>query len=326
MWKFRKELMAYKNIKPYETGFLKVDSIHTLYYEVSGNPDGIPVLFIHGGPGGGTSERCREFFDPEFYKIVIFDQRGCGKSTPSGELRNNTTQDLINDIELLREKLNIEKMILFGGSWGSTLSLVYAIAHPERVIQMVLRGIFLCRWKDIDFLYEENGASNFFPFTFAKYKDYVDKHNPGVNSILTRYYELMTCGDYEKEVEAALHFANLENTAAVLVKNPDYKMDPKHAYEIGRIEAHYFVNNSFLPSNNFILENTSKIEHIKTRIVHGRFDTVCLPSAAYDLHKKLPNSELYLTEATSHSAFEKANFEKLCEFMEQIKQEYTSQK
>ncbi|AWX70168.1 prolyl aminopeptidase [Mycoplasmopsis anatis] len=305
----------YKNIIPYKSGFLNTESEHKIYYEVSGNQEGVPVIFLHGGPGGSSSEKHREFFDPKYYKIIIFDQRGCGKSTPSCSLINNTTDYLIQDINNLTKMLDIDKFILFGGSWGSTLALIYAIRNPERVLSLVLRGIFLCRKSDIDWLYQ-NGVEQFFPEYFEDYMNYLSAEER--KDALTSYYNRMTSSDRTVALQAATKFANLESITST-IKTVEPNSDDKHILEIATLEAHYFVNDSFLPSDNYILENTNKIENIPTYIVHGRYDMVCRPSSAYDLHKKLKNSQLYYTNLAGHSLFEEETKEKLFSIMEELK-------
>ncbi|MBW0594683.1 prolyl aminopeptidase [Mycoplasmopsis anatis] len=305
----------YKNIMPYKSGFLNTESEHKIYYEVSGNQEGVPVIFLHGGPGGSSSEKHREFFDPKYYKIIIFDQRGCGKSTPSCSLINNTTDYLIQDINNLTKMLDVDKFILFGGSWGSTLALIYAIRNPERVLSLVLRGIFLCRKSDINWLYQ-NGVEQFFPEYFEDYMNYLSEEER--KDALTSYYKRMTSSDRTVALQAATKFANLESITST-IKTVEPNSDDKHILEIATLEAHYFVNDSFLPSDNYILENTNKIENIPTYIVHGRYDMVCRPSSAYDLHKKLKNSQLHYTNLAGHSLFEEETKEKLFSIMEELK-------
>ncbi|WP_225247617.1 prolyl aminopeptidase [Mycoplasmopsis anatis] len=300
---------------PYKSGFLNTESEHKIYYEVSGNQEGVPVIFLHGGPGGSSSEKHREFFDPKYYKIIIFDQRGCGKSTPSCSLINNTTDYLIQDINNLTKMLDVDKFILFGGSWGSTLALIYAIRNPERVLSLVLRGIFLCRKSDINWLYQ-NGVEQFFPEYFEDYMNYLSEEER--IDALTSYYKRMTSSDRTVALQAATKFANLESITST-IKTVEPNSDDKHILEIATLEAHYFVNDSFLPSDNYILENTNKIENIPTYIVHGRYDMVCRPSSAYDLHKKLKNSQLYYTNLAGHSLFEEETKEKLFSIMEELK-------
>lgn len=308
----------YKNIIPYESGFMDTESEHKIYYEVSGNQNGIPVVFLHGGPGGSSSEKHREFFDPMYYKIIIFDQRGCGKSTPSCLLKNNTTDHLVDDINNLTKMLNVEKFILFGGSWGSTLALIYAIRHPEKVLSLVLRGIFLCRKSDIDWLYQ-SGVEQFFPEYFENYMNHLNKIER--RDALSSYYKRMTSTDKNVALQAATKFANLESITST-IKTVEPNSDDKHILEIATLEAHYFVNDSFLPSDNYILENTKNIENIPTYIVHGRYDMVCRPSSAYDLHKKLKKSQLYYTNLAGHSLFESETSQKLFDIMEELKHKF----
>ncbi|RIV16199.1 prolyl aminopeptidase [Mycoplasmopsis gallopavonis] len=265
--------MLFNQINPYQQGYLQVDEIHQIYYEVSGNPNGLPILYLHGGPGGSFSPQTRQLFDPSIYKIILFDQRGAGKSLPFAELKNNTTFYLVSDIEKLREHLKIDQWVIFGGSWGTTLGLVYAINHPQKVLAMLLRGVFLAREEDVDFLYEENGASIFAPDYFAEYQNFINKHNPGSDKILNRYYQLFINPTIPEELRklAIKKFSNWESSIVSVSK---FKEEPYQGweYQIALLESHYFVNKSFLPSDNYILENTDKIKHLPIFIAHGRQD------------------------------------------------------
>lgn len=289
-------------IEPRKTDMLPVDDIHTLYWEESGNPNGIPVLFIHGGPGGGTSARNRQFFDPDHYRIILFDQRGAGKSTPMGELRQNTTPLLVEDIEKLRKLLGIEKWHLFGGSWGSTLSLAYAIAHPSRVLGMVLRGIFLCRPEEFQWFYQDAGV--IFPEAFRKLAEYVPVGER--DNLIQAYHKRLTCGNLEKEMEAAHIWSWYEGSCSSLLPNPDIVgsfMVDNTALCIARIETHYFLHNAFLPEEG-LLAHIEKIRHIPTIIVQGRYDIVCPIMSADALARAFPEAQYVIVPDAGHSSYD----------------------
>lgn len=292
----------YPPLMPFDTGFLPVDSIHTLYYEQSGNRDGVPVVFLHGGPGAGSSPRHRQFFDPSHYRIVIFDQRGAGRSTPHAELRNNTTELLVNDIEALREKLQIPKWHVFGGSWGSTLALAYAIAHPHRVLSLTLRGIFLMMQREIDwFLY---GLRAVFPEVWQDFVKLLPENEH--SDILAGYYRLLTHRDPAVRLKAAQSWAAYESLCCMLIQRPGVAEEskaPEHALPISRIEAHYFLHNKF-STDNYLLKNIDKIRYIPGVIVQGRYDMVCPPQAAFELHAAWPEAEFVIVPDAGHSAFE----------------------
>jgi proline iminopeptidase len=305
-------------IEPYDHGKLPVDDIHIMYWEQSGNPDGIPVLFLHGGPGAGASPNHRRFFDPARYRIIIFDQRGAGRSTPLGELKNNTTPLLIEDIEKLRQKLNIEQWLVFGGSWGSTLSLAYGETHPERCLGFVLRGIFLCRPKEIDwFLY---GLQNFFPEVWHKFVSHLSGEQK--NDILTAYYRLLTHPDPDIHLPAAKAWSLYEGSCSTLLPSPetvDHFSSDTVALGLAKIEAHYFKNNIFLPENS-LLNNIHKIFHLPSVIVQGRYDAVCPITSAYDLHLAWPQAEYIVVNGAGHSAWEPGIQAELVKATEKFKQ------
>ena len=293
----------YPDIHPYKTHNLQVSSAHTLYIEESGNPQGIPALFIHGGPGGGTSPAQRCFFDPEKYRIILFDQRGCGRSTPHAELQDNNSQALIADIERIRELLNIDEWLLFGGSWGSTLSLLYAQEHPENVSGMILRGIFLCREQDIHWFYQR-GASAVFPDFWQEYEEIIPVAERG--NMLKAFYTRLTSNNEIARMSAAKAWSIWEGRCSTLDPNNDvveHFSDPHLALAMARIEAHYFINEAFIKQNQ-ILENCHRINSIKTTIVHGRYDMVCPVEQALALYQALPQSELHIVRNAGHSAFE----------------------
>lgn len=291
----------YPSIKPYQTFYLPVDKLHTLYVEESGNQAGIPVLFIHGGPGAGCSVEDRRFFDPEKYRIILFDQRGSGRSTPHAELIGNTTQDLIDDIERIREHLGIERWMLFGGSWGSTLSLLYAQSHADRVLAMVLRGIFLCRQQDMDWFYQ-HGANLVFP---DYWQDFVAPIPVSQReNMLKAYYSLLTSDNELAKMNAAKHWSLWEGRCATLRPNPDVVdtfANIHLALSLARIEAHFFINDAFI-SPNQILENMDALEGIPAIIIHGRYDMVCPLDNAQALHQVWPDSELHIIREAGHAS------------------------
>ncbi|MCA3028962.1 MAG: prolyl aminopeptidase [Rhodocyclaceae bacterium] len=310
----------YPPIEPYQTARLALDDVHTMHYEQSGNPHGVPVLFLHGGPGAGASASHRQFFDPAFYRIVIFDQRGAGRSTPLGELADNTTPLLISDIERLREKLDISRWMVFGGSWGSTLALAYAESHPNRVTALVLRGIFLCRQSEIDwFLY---GLKNIFPEAWRKFAGHLPEHER--NNILKAYYALITDPDPAVHIPAARAWSIYEGSCSSLIPNEmivaNFGSD-RVALGLARMESHYFMNNIFLPEN-YLLNNIGRIRHIPTTIVQGRYDVVCPIVSADDLARAFPEAEYHIINDAGHSAFEPGTRAKLIETMEHLKSRF----
>lgn len=290
--------------------------MHQLYIEESGNPQGIPILFVHGGPGGGCSADNRRFFDPYKYRIILFDQRGCGKSTPHACLVDNTSQALTEDIEKIRSFLKIDKWVLFGGSWGSTLSLLYAEKYPDKVISMVLRGIFLCREEDIDWFYQQ-GADKIFP---DFWQDFIAPILPkDQHRMVGAYYDLLTGEDELSRMRAAESWSVWEGKTSTLTT--DEKLiekfsNPHFALAMARIECHYFKHHAFLAPNQ-ILENTPSIIDIPIKIIHGRYDMVCPIKQAYQLAKQLPMSELIICQA-GHSAKEKEISQQLIKATDEI--------
>ncbi|MFM8453733.1 MAG: prolyl aminopeptidase [Gammaproteobacteria bacterium] len=297
-------LGLFPGIRPYNIHELKVDEIHTLYIEESGDIDGLPIVFLHGGPGFGTDPDHRRFFDPEEYRIILFDQRGCGNSKPHGELKANTTQDLIEDLEKIREHLNIEKWILFGGSWGSTLALVYAETYPERVMALVLRGIFLCRPEDLAWFYASGGASRIFPDAWEQFITNVPE--PERSNIIAYYYKKLLGDDELARMGAAKAWAEWEGCCSTLQPNQHVLqrfMNPHVALSLARIEAHYFMNQAFLEPNQ-ILHHAAQLKGIPGTIIHGRYDVICPLDNAYSLHKAWADSELLIVRDAGHSACE----------------------
>jgi proline iminopeptidase len=289
-------------IEPFASGMLEVEAPHRLYYEQSGNPHGVPVVFLHGGPGAGSSPVHRQFFDPAFYRIVVFDQRGAGRSLPLGCLDDNTTPALIGDLERLREHLGVDRWLVFGGSWGSTLALAYAEHHPHRCLGLVLRGIFLCRPSEIDwFLY---GLRAIFPETWRTFAHYVPEAERG--DLLSAYHKRLVDPDPAVHLPAARSWSVYEGSCSTLLPNPglvaDFASD-RVALGLARIEAHYFRHGIFLPPD-FLLSNVARLKGVPGVIVQGRYDAVCPPVSADDLHRAWPEAEYTVIADAGHSAFE----------------------
>lgn len=309
----------FPDIEPYRTGRLKVSHLHELYYEEAGNPKGSPILFIHGGPGGGIEPSHRRYYDPAHYRIVLFDQRGCGRSTPYADLRENTTWDLVGDIEKLRQHLGIEKWIVFGGSWGSTLSLLYAETHPDRVRGLILRGIFLCRKREIDWFYQR-GASFIFPDVWREFVSVIPEAERG--DMVSAYYKRLTSEDRDVRIAAAKAWSTWEGATSKLI--PDLSFistfsNDGFAEAFARIECHYFINGIWMRSDNQILDDVYKIRHIPCEIVHGRYDVVCPLENAWDLHRAWPESRLHVIPDAGHSAKEPGILSQLIEATERFK-------
>jgi proline iminopeptidase len=301
----------YPEIEPYDRGMLTVSPIHTLYYEQSGNPRGKPVVFVHGGPGGGTDPKQRRFFDPDAYRIILFDQRGCGRSTPHASLDDNTTWHLVADIEALRAHLHVDRWQVFGGSWGSTLSLAYAEAHPDVVTELVLRGIFLLRKREIDWFYQR-GASALFA---DAWEDYVAPIPAAERSDLLRaYYKRLTSDDPAVRATAAKAWSVWEARTSFLVQNPDLvakNEQDDYALAFARIEAHYFVNRGFFERETQLLDDVGRIRHIPAVIVQGRYDVVCPMESAWALHRAWPEATLCLVPDAGHAALEAGTLHEL---------------
>ena len=292
----------YPEIEPYRSGMLELDRVHRMYWEECGNPLGTPVVFLHGGPGAGAAPAHRRFFDPARYRIVVFDQRGAGRSAPLGELTANTTPELVADMERLRRHLGIERWLVFGGSWGSTLALAYSIAHPERCTGLVLRGIFLCRRSEIEwFLY---GLRNLFPEAWAAFAAPIP---PGERrDLLAAYYRRLTDPDPAVHMPAARAWSIYEGSCSTLLPSPEtvaYFASDVVALGLARIEAHYFANDIFLPQNA-LLENVGRVRHLPCVIVQGRYDAVCPIVTADDLHRAWPEADYVIVPDAGHSAWE----------------------
>lgn len=315
----------YPEIEPFDSGMLKVSDIHEIYYERVGNPEGIPVVFLHGGPGGGLIPMYRQFFDPKSFHVILFDQRGSGKSTPHAELEENTTWDLIKDIETLREKFGFEKWYVFGGSWGSTLSLAYAETHPERAAGLILRGIFLTRRKELEWFYQY-GASEIFPDYWERYRDEIPEAERG--DMMTAYYKRLTSDDKDVRLSAARAWSVWEGSTSKLYPDKDlmeHWEGEDEALALARIECHYFMNNSFFSSENYLIENIDKIRHIPTVIVQGRYDVVCPAVSAWELHRAFPEADLRIIADAGHSVSEKGISAALIDAMDKIRDKENAQ-
>ena len=304
-------------ITPYSSGFLSVDPTHNLYWEQSGNPDGVPILLLHGGPGAGATPTHRRFFDPDFYRIIIFDQRGSGRSHPLGSLENNTTDHLIEDIETLRKHLNVEKWHLFGGSWGSTLALAYAIQHPKCCISMILRGIFLCEADEIEwFLY---GMQKVFPEAWEQFAGVIPDNEQ--DRLLDAYYDRLTEGDEDIQTEAAIRWSLYEGACSSLL--PNYETittaeQKTHALALARIEAHYFKH-EVRPPENSLLNHIDTIRSIPAVIIQGRYDAICPIQTAHRLHQAWPEADYIVVPDAGHSALDPTLRSRLIEACEHAK-------
>lgn len=296
------ETVLYPPLEPYRSGRLAVDPLHTLYWEECGNPMGLPVLFLHGGPGAGLSPLHRQFFDPQRYRIVLFDQRGAGQSTPLGEYRNNTTQLLIDDIEQIRQMMGIEQWLVFGGSWGSTLALAYGESHPQRCLGFVLRGIFLCTPAEIDWFM--NGIGWFFPKEHAQFLAPIPQEERA--ELLQAYARRLFSEDQAVSSAAARSWSRYEGSCLHLLPHPEEAEQfgaDRVALGVGRLEAHYFLHGAFL-SEDQLVRNVQRLRHLPAVIVQGRYDVVCPPASAYRLHQAWPEAQFTLVEDAGHAASE----------------------
>lgn len=293
---------VFPEIEPYRSGTLAVDELHTLYWEECGNPDGQPVLFLHGGPGAGTSPSHRRFFDPAHYRIVLFDQRGAGKSTPLGEYRNNTTALLIDDIEKIRVMLGIQQWLVFGGSWGSTLALAYGEAHPERCLGFILRGIFLCTKAEVDWFV--NGMGYFYPEIHQRFAEAIPVEERG--DLLQAYVKRLFCDDPAIYMEAARNWSRYEGSCLFLKPQAEaiasFESD-EVSLGIGRLEAHYMQHGAFM-DDDALIRNIAKIRHLPAVIVQGRYDVICPPVSAYRLHQAWPEAAYHVIGDAGHAAME----------------------
>ena len=293
----------YPELEPFKHFYLEVDELHAIYVEECGNPRGVPVVFLHGGPGAGCEPHHRCYFNPDVYRIILFDQRGCGRSRPHAELTRNTTWDLVNDMELIRKELGVDKWVVFGGSWGSTLALAYAESHPQRVSGLILRGIFLARQQDIDWFYQQ-GTSRLFPDYWQDYIAPVPESER--NHMVTAYYRLLTSEDPAIREDAARAWSVWEGRTATL--KPDERVishfgDLHTALSIARIECHYFVNQSFLEPNQLV-RDACRLKGIPGYIVHGRYDAICPVDQAFELHEAWPDARMTIVPDAGHAVVE----------------------
>jgi len=308
----------FPEIEPRASGMLRLDATHSMYWEESGRAEGIPVVFLHGGPGAGSTPKHRRFFDPGAYRIIVYDQRGAGRSTPLGELRDNTTPHLIADLETLRRHLGVERWILFGGSWGSTLVIAYAEAHPERCLGLILRGIFLCRKKsEIEwFLY---GLRSIFPEPWEKFAGFLPQEERG--DLLSNYHRRLIDPDPAVHMPAARAWSIYEGSCSTLLPSPEtvaYFAGDVVALGLARIEAHYFVNDIFLPENS-LLANAHRLHGIPGVIVQGRYDMVCPLVSAHELHLAWPQADYRIVPDAGHSVWEPGILGALVEATERFK-------
>ena len=303
----------YPEIEPFDSGFLNVDARHRMYYEQCGNPQGKPVVILHGGPGAGCGAKIRRFHDPRAYRIILLDQRGAGRSTPHADLIDNTTWTLVADIEKLREHLGIDRWQVFGGSWGSTLALAYAEKHPECVSELVMRGIFLLRRWELEWFYQE-GCSRLFPDAWEKYLEPIPEVERG--DIISAYHRRLTSADESVRLEAAQAWSIWEASTSFMLQDEDFinsHNDAHFALSFARIENHYFVNGGFFEVEGQLLRDAHKLKGIPGVIVHGRYDVVCPIANAWDLHKVWPEAKLMISPTSGHSAFEAENASALIE-------------
>lgn len=294
----------YPAIEPYHQGKLKVSDLHTIHYEESGNPEGKPVIFLHGGPGGGITPMYRQYFDPQLWRIIIFDQRGCGQSTPYAELRENTTWDLVRDIEQLREHLKVEKWVVFGGSWGSTLALTYSQTHPDSCKGLILRGIFMLRSSEIRWFYQE-GANHIYPDAWQEYLKPIPSEEQ--DDLVAAYYRRLTSEDHQVRLEAAQAWSVWEASTSKLIPSVASKQrfgQAQFAEAFARIECHYFVNKGFFEQENQLIANIDRIRHLPGVIVQGRYDVVCPMISAWELHQAWQDAELIVINDAGHSMSE----------------------
>ena len=308
------EKKLYPPIKPYNEFYLNVSDLHTIFVEESGNPNGKPVIFLHGGPGGGIESIYRQYFNPENWRIIIFDQRGCGKSIPHAELEENNTWNLVNDIELIRNYLNIDSWVVFGGSWGSTLALTYAIINPNKCKALILRGIFLLRDKEIKWFYQE-GCSYIYPDVWENYINIIPKDER--SNLIKAYYKRLTGIDDKSRIIASKAWSTWEACTSKLIYNKKslHQFDnEKVAEAFAKIECHYFINKGFFKYDGWILDNISAIKNIPNVIVQGRHDAVCPMISAWDLHKVWKKSKLVIIEDAGHSMLEIGVQNKLIEY------------
>lgn len=313
----------YSPLDAYNQGFLQVSPLHAIYYEESGNPHGIPVIVLHGGPGSKSKPKYRQFFHPEKYRIILFDQRGCGKSIPLGEIKENTTWDLVEDIEKLRNHLGIRAWIVFGGSWGSTLALAYAETHPEAVRALIVRGIWLCRNQDIDWLLKGKELQKVFPDLWKKRCEYLKRLNIDVENPLERLYDKVMHGSVEEQKLVSVIFMNFEGQFMSVNQTPQLATEDDVTEEIvneHKILLHYAKNQCFLKENQLI-KNADKLPNVPTVIIHGRYDMICPFENAWELKNALPNAYFELIPDAGHYSSEPGTVDKLIEWTDRLSTE-----
>jgi proline iminopeptidase len=311
----------YPAIEPYRTGHLRVSKVHELYFEECGNPKGKPALFVHGGPGAGCDKRARGFFDPDAYRIILFDQRGCGRSRPHASLEENTTWDLVADIEKLREHLKIDQWLVFGGSWGSTLALAYAQTHAKRVSALVLRGIFMLTQFELRWFYQE-GASALFPDRWEHYIGAIPEAERG--DLISAFYTRLTSSNRDTRIAAARAWSIWEAATSHLQVDEEHVHkwgEEDYAAALARIECHYFVNRGFLDREDQLLRNVDRIRQIPAVIVQGRYDVVCPMQTAWALHRAWPEADFRIVPDAGHSAFEPGNTHELITATDKFREE-----
>jgi len=292
----------YPPIDPFDQRVIDMGDGHLIYVEQCGNPEGVPVIVFHGGPGGGCSPAMRRYFDPLHYRVILFDQRGCGRSRPHATVQNNTTWDLVRDVEVIREALGIDRVIAFGGSWGATLALIYAISHPERVTQLVLRGVFLMTQRELDWFYG-GGAGAFFPDLWARFVALVPEGER--SDLIGAYHRRLFCGNLGEETRFGRAWAQWENALASISNEGSFGESPaEYARAFARLENHYFVNGGFLDGDGWILRNRGRIAHIPAVIVQGRYDMVCPPLSAWELAQGWAGCQLQMVGMAGHALSE----------------------
>lgn len=318
-------MQLYPEIEPYHEGKLAVRTTHTLHFEQVGNPDGAPVLFLHGGPGLGILPVYRRFFDPAYYRIILLDQRGAGRSEPFASLEENNTWSIVQDLEQLRESLDIHTWQVFGGSWGSLLALCYATKHPDVISSLVLRGLFLGRPQDLSWFYHGTGIAGLFPEEWQLFKSFAFDHagsNPVVEDILPIYHELINGDDPERAKRASYFWGQFGARTSTLLPGANHTRnldDDPRVWSIAKLENHFATHDFFMPTHNYIIENIDKFRHIPCHIIHGRYDALCPVRTAWDLKFAWPESQLHIVEQGGHSPTEPAMTEKLVQVTEQLK-------
>lgn len=306
----------YPSIEPFDQRMVEVGQGHSLYVEQCGNPDGVPVVVLHGGPGGGCSPAMRRYFDPQVYRIVLFDQRGCGRSRPYAEVRDNTTWDLVADIERLRRLLDVESWLVFGGSWGATLALLYAQSHPDRVRHLILRGVFLMTQSELDWFYG-GGAGRFWPETWARFVAMIPENEQ--HDLISAYHKRLFSGNHAQEVRYGRAWSAWENALASVHSNGVTGDSPgEYARAFARLENHYFMNKGFLDFDGHILANMARISHIPGIIVQGRYDMICPPVSAHRISALWPSGKLRMVRNAGHAMSEPGISAELVRAMDRI--------